>query len=45
MAQLQEGLVEWFEVAFIVVATSTALSGADYMWLWVGQFVLQEAKK
>jgi cardiolipin synthase len=45
LAQLQEGLFEWFEIAFIVIATSTALSGADYMWLWVRQFVLQEAKK
>ncbi len=45
LAQLQDGLIVWFEVAFIVVATSTALSGADYMWLWVRQFILQEAKK
>jgi cardiolipin synthase len=45
LAQLQEGLVEWFEIAFIVVATSTSLSGADYMWLWIRQFVLQETKK
>lgn len=44
-AQLQEGLIEWFEIAFIIVATSTALSGADYMWLWIKQFVLQESKK
>jgi cardiolipin synthase len=45
LAQLQAGLTEWFEIAFIVVATSTALSGTDYMWLWVRQFVLQETKK
>ena len=45
LAQLQVGLTEWFEIAFIVVATSTALSGTDYMWLWVRQFVLQETKK
>jgi cardiolipin synthase len=45
LAQMQEGLIEWLEIAFIVVATSTALSGADYMWLWVRKFVLQETKK
>jgi len=45
LAQLQEGFIEWFEIAFIIVATSTALSGADYMWLWIRQFVLQETKK
>jgi len=45
LAQLQEGLTEWFEISFIIVATSTALSGTDYMWLWVRQFVLQETKK
>jgi cardiolipin synthase len=45
LAQLQVSLIEWFEIAFIVVATSTALSGADYMWLWIRQFVLQETKK
>ena len=45
LGQIQIALIDWFEMAFIVVATSTALSGADYMWLWVRQFVLQEAKK
>jgi len=35
----------WFEIAFIIVATSTTLSGADYTWLWVKRFILQETKK
>jgi cardiolipin synthase len=36
---------EWQEIVFIIVATSTALSGADYMWLWIKKFILQESKK
>ncbi len=36
---------EWLEIIFIIVATSTALSGADYMWLWIKKFILQESKK
>jgi len=35
----------WLEIVFIIVATSTALSGADYMWLWIKKFILQESKK
>ena len=33
------------EMLYIVIATSTGLSGADYMWLWIKKFILQEAKK
>jgi len=33
------------EMVFIVVATSTSLSGADYILLWVKKFILQESKK
>jgi len=36
---------EWLQIVFIIVATSTALSGADYMWLWIKKFILQESKK
>jgi cardiolipin synthase len=32
-------------MVFIVVATSTGLSGADYVLLWVKKFILQESKK
>ena len=35
----------FLEMIFIIVATSTALSGADYMWLWTKKFILQESKK
>ena len=35
----------WLEIVFIIVATSTALSGADYMWLWIKKFILQESKQ
>lgn len=33
------------DMLYIVIATSTGLSGADYMWLWIKKFILQEAKK
>ena len=33
------------EMVFNIVATSTALSGADYALLWVKKFILQETKK
>ena len=35
----------FLEMVFIIVATSTGLSGADYMWLWIKKFILQESKK
>ena len=35
----------FIEMVFIIVATSTGLSGADYMWLWIKKFILQESKK
>ena len=44
-AQFYIELKAWLEIAFIVVATTTALSGADYTWLWIKRFILQETKK
>ena len=35
----------FIEMVLIIVATSTGLSGADYMWLWIKKFILQESKK
>jgi len=43
--QIAIQLAQWLEIVFIIVATSTALSGADYMWLWIKKFILQESKK
>jgi len=45
LIQVNLELAEWLEIVFIIVATSTALSGADYMWLWTKKFILQESKK
>jgi len=45
LIQVTVEFVEWLEIVFIIVATSTALSGADYMWLWIKKFILQESKK
>jgi len=35
---------QWTDMFFIVVATSTVLSGADYMWIWIKQVILQERR-
>ena len=45
LIQLAVEFAEWLEIVFIIVATSTALSGADYMWLWIKKFILQESKQ
>jgi len=45
LIQVNVKFAEWLEIVFIIVATSTALSGADYMWLWTKKFILQESKK
>ena len=45
LIQFTVEFAEWLEIVFIIVATSTALSGADYMWLWIKKFILQESKK
>ncbi len=45
LIQLYIGIEGIQEMVFIIVATSTALSGADYGLLWVKKFILQETKK
>ncbi len=45
LAQFYIELKIWLDMAFIVVATTTALSGADYTWLWIRRFILQERNK
>jgi len=45
LAQFHLELKIWLEMAFIIVATSTTLSGADYTWLWIRRFILQERNK
>ena len=45
LIQFYIGIDGFQEMVFIVVATSTALSGADYALLWVKKFILQETKK
>ncbi len=35
---------QWTDMFFIIVATSTVLSGADYMWIWIKQVILQERR-
>jgi len=44
LAQFYIELIVWLEMAFVIVATSTTLSGADYTWLWVRRFIFQEKK-
>ena len=45
LMQIYIELNNFKEMFYIVIATSTGLSGADYMWLWIKKFILQEAKK
>ena len=44
ITQIYPVAVQWTNMFFIVVATSTVLSGADYMWIWVKQVILQERR-
>jgi DnaA family protein len=41
--QIYVGIDGFQDMVFIIVATSTALSGADYGLLWVKKFILQES--
>lgn len=36
---------QWTTIFFIIIATSTVLSGADYVWIWTKQVILQEKRK
>ncbi len=36
---------QWVTIFFIVVGTSTVLSGADYVWIWAEQVISQEKHK
>ena len=45
LIQIYVELSIFLEMVFIIVATSTGLSVADYMWLWIKKFILQESKK
>ena len=33
---------QWATVFFVIVATSTVLSGADYVWIWIERVIKQE---
>ena len=44
VVQLHPIQEQWTTVFFIIVATSTVLSGADYVWIWIEQVILQEKK-
>ena len=42
MVQIYPVLPQYSTIFFIITATSTVLSGADYVWIWVEQVILQE---
>jgi len=42
---LYPSLSEWHAIFFIIVATSTMLSGADYIWIWSEKAISQEKQK
>ena len=43
--QLYPALSQWQTILFIIVATSTVLSGADYIWIWAEQVIFQKKQK
>lgn len=45
LIQLYPVANEWKIVFFVVVATSTTLSGLDYIWLWIEQIISKEKQK
>lgn len=45
LTQIKEGTDIWINILFIVIATSTVVSGLDYYWLWSKEFMLKEKKK
>ena len=44
IVQLYPIQAQWTTVFFVIVATSTVLSGADYVWIWVEKVISQEKK-
>jgi len=36
---------QWITIFFIIVGTSTVLSGADYVWIWMERVISQEKNK
>ena len=44
LAQLYPGMQAWSTMFFIVVGTSTVLSGADYVWIWMERVISQEKR-
>ncbi len=36
---------QWTTIFFVAVATSTILSGADYVWIWIEKVISQEKNK
>ncbi|AYQ56139.1 CDP-diacylglycerol--glycerol-3-phosphate 3-phosphatidyltransferase [Bathymodiolus thermophilus thioautotrophic gill symbiont] len=43
--QLYPALSQWEMILFIIVATSTMLSGADYIWIWTETVLHQEKQQ
>ncbi|SMN17085.1 CDP-diacylglycerol--glycerol-3-phosphate 3-phosphatidyltransferase [uncultured Candidatus Thioglobus sp.] len=44
VVQLHPIQEQWATVFFVIVATSTVLSGADYVWIWIERVISQEKK-
>ena len=45
LTQIYPVAPHWDVVFFVVVGTSTVLSGADYVWLWVEKVILKERRQ
>ena len=44
IAQLYSPLTEWLAILYVIVATSTLLSGVDYAWMW-GKHTIDKHKQ
>lgn len=44
IVQIHPIQAQWSTVFFVIVATSTVLSGADYVWIWMEKIISQEKK-
>lgn len=44
LAQIYSALKIWQLEVFIITATTTFISGVDYIWMWINKVILQEKK-
>jgi cardiolipin synthase len=45
LTQIYPVLTSWTTAFFVIIATSTVLSGVDYVWIWIEKAISQEKNK